>query len=168
MQDEVNSKVVALSVRMGSATARMTARVLRLAMQKYLAENHKGVPRAAARDSPKHGKQTVGQLMKQESGLTNIEITDKNIRSFERTAKKYNIDYALKKDKNADPPRYLVFFKARDVDVMTAAFKEYSSRELTKSRKPSVRHSLHKAQERVRKQQRERSRNRAKERAEGR
>ena len=41
MQDEVNSKVVALSIRLGTATAKMTAHVLRQAMQKYLAEKQK-------------------------------------------------------------------------------------------------------------------------------
>lgn len=70
--------------------------------------------------------------MNQRQGLTNIEITNRNIKSFERVANKYKIDFALKKDKSVDPPRYLVFFKAKDMDVMTAAFKEFSAKELTK------------------------------------
>ena len=90
--------------------------------------------------------------MRQNTGLTNIEVTDQNIKSFERVAKKYNIDFALKKDKGADPPRYLVFFKARDVDVMTAAFKEFSAKELDKSKKPSIRKLLFRSQEKVRSQ----------------
>ena len=94
--------------------------------------------------------------MKQNTGLTNIEITDQNIKSFERTARKYGIDFALKKDKTASPPRYLVFFKAQDVDVMTAAFKEFSAKSLEKSKKPSIRKTLSKTQEQVQKQQRER------------
>ena len=96
--------------------------------------------------------------MKQDAGLTNIEVTDQNIKSFERVAKKYNIDFALKKEKSADPPRYLVFFKARDVDVMTAAFKEYSEKELMKNERPSIRKRLTKALEQVKRRQRERSR----------
>ena len=123
MQDEVNSKVVALSIRLGTATAKMTAHVLRQAMQKYLAEKQK--PKTKMVDHTKHGKQTVGQLMEKNTELTNIEITDQNIKSFERVAKKYNIDFALKKDKAADPPRYVVFFKARDANVMDVAFKEF-------------------------------------------
>ena len=71
---------------------------------------------------------------------------------YEYLAKKYNIDFALKKDKAADPPRYLVFFKARDVDVMTAAFKEFSAKELDKSKKPSIRKLLFRSQEKVRNQ----------------
>ena len=71
-------------------------------------------------------------------GVSNIEITDANIKVFESTAKKYGIDFALKK---ADD-RYLVFFKGRDADVLTAAFREFSKKKLDKERKPSVRRDL--------------------------
>ena len=101
MQDEVNSKVVALSVRVGSTGAKMSAHLLRLAMKKFLEE---GQRHRTVKKEPIHGKQTVRELMKQDTALTNIEITDQNIKSFERVARKYNIDFALKKDKSADPP----------------------------------------------------------------
>ena len=164
MQDEINSKVVALSIRMGAAGARLTAHALKEAMQKYLAENERAKLQKAPADKTHHGKQTVGQLMEQNTGLTNIEVTDQNIKSFERIARKYNIDFALKKDKAASPPRYLVFFKARDVDVMNAAFKEYSAKSLAKSKKPSIRKALAKSQEQARKQQRERVKEKQKDR----
>ncbi|MEI3288253.1 MAG: PcfB family protein [Eubacterium sp.] len=51
------------------------------------------------------------------------------------TAKKYGIDFALKKDTTENPPRYLVFFKGRDADVLTAAFKEFSAKKLTQEQK---------------------------------
>ena len=163
MQDEVNTRVVALAIRTGSQSARITASVLKAAMRKYLeAESQRKQQRAAqktaqkARSSVRRGRQTVGQLMEQNQGLTNIEITDRNIKSFERVANKYNIDYALKKDKSMDPPRYLVFFKARDVDVMTATFKEYSGKELLKSKKPSITKALAKAQQKAQAQNRQR------------
>ena len=38
--------------------------------------------------------------------------------------------------------RYLVFFKGRDADVLTAAFREFSKKKLDKERKPSVRRDL--------------------------
>ena len=65
-------------------------------------------------------------------------------------ARKYGIDYSLKKDISVDPPKYLVFFKAKDVDVMTAAFREYAGVELKKkqTKKPSVRKKLQKAVQR--------------------
>lgn len=41
--------------------------------------------------------------------MSNIEVTDGNIKSFERVARKYGVDFALKKDVSSQPPRYLVF-----------------------------------------------------------
>ena len=98
-----------------------------------------------AKDKSYRGKQTMEKLMRQNVQLSNIEITDGNIKSFERVAKKYSIDFSLKKDVTADPPRYYVFFKARDADVMTAAFKEYTGKSLNKDKKPSVRKKLQQA-----------------------
>lgn len=104
------------------------------------------------------------QLMGQNQGLTNIEITNHNIKSFERVANKYKIDFALKKDKSMDPPRYLVFFKAKDVDVMTAAFKEFSAKELIKANKPSIQKRLTKYQQQTKEQNKQRERTKQKDR----
>ena len=60
------------------------------------------------------GKQSLKQLMAQNAGATNIEVDESNIKSFDRVARKYHIDYAVKKDKTLDPPKYFVFFKSRD------------------------------------------------------
>ena len=40
------------------------------------------------------------------------------------------------------PPRYIVFFKGRDADVMTQAFKEYTAKSLKKEKKPSIKKTL--------------------------
>lgn len=58
-------------------------------------------------------KQSLKKLAQQNVQLSNIEITDNNIKAFEKVAKKYGIDFSLKRDKSVDPPRYFVFFKAR-------------------------------------------------------
>ena len=64
-------------------------------------------------------------------------------KSFDRTARKYGIDYAVKKDRLSTPPKYLVFFKSRDADAMTAAFTEFSKRTLRKEKqKQSVKKTL--------------------------
>ena len=134
MQDEVNEKVVALSIK----GAKLTAEMLQKAMKEVLSQVKKEVDKQAI----PHGKQSLRQLMKQNAGVSNIEITDGNIKAFESTAKKYGIDYALKKDITEQPPRYLVFFKGRDADVLTAAFKEFSARKLTQEQRPSIRKVL--------------------------
>ncbi|WP_251316615.1 PcfB family protein [Flintibacter muris] len=131
MQDEINEKTVALYIK----TGKLTAEVLQKAIKKLLSQAKKELDRQAI----PHGKQTLKQLMKQNTGVSNIEITKDNIKAFESTAKKYGIDFALKKDATETPPRYLVFFKGRDADALTAAFKEFSAKKLTQDKKPSIR-----------------------------
>ena len=132
MQEEVTQKTIALYVKVGKGAARLTEQALQKAIQKFLEQKSK----------PAHGKQTMRQLMKQNAGVSNIEITKDNIKAFESTAKKYGIDFALKKDSTETPPRYLVFFKGRDADALTAAFKEFSAKKLTQEQKPSIRKLL--------------------------
>lgn len=129
MQDEINEKTVALYIK----TGKLTAEVLQKAMKAALAQAKKQIGKQP------HGKQTLKQLMKQNTGVSNIEITKDNIKAFESIAKKYGIDFALKKDATETPPRYLVFFKGRDADALTAAFKEFSAKKLTQEQKPSIR-----------------------------
>lgn len=149
MQDEVNEKTVSLCIRCGKVTANLLKAAMKKALTKMEQEKQKlqgqKQPKQDKEDKTYKGKQGMDKLMKQNVQLSNIEITDGNIKSFERVAKKYSIDFSLKKDVNADPPRYYVFFKARDADVMTAAFKEYTGQSLNKDKKPSVRKKLQQA-----------------------
>lgn len=129
MQDEVRDKSVAFVISMGKTGGRLTADLLRAAMRRYL--EHSQHPQAH------HGKQTVKQLVKQGAGVQNIEITDKNIKSFEQVARKYGVDFALKKDPAEG--KYLVFFKSRDADALNAAFAEYTARTIKRDKsKPSL------------------------------
>ena len=114
MQEETTQKTIALVMR----SSKLTADVLKKAIRIYL-EHRKAGKRIT------HGKISVKELMGKDMGASSIEISDKNIRSFERVAKKYNVDFAVKKDKTTAPPKYIVFFKGRDADVITQAFKEY-------------------------------------------
>jgi len=128
LQEQVNEKSVALAVK----GAKMTGRLLAKAMQAFL-------KKAREPTKPKHGKQSVKSLTKQGASLSNIEITGDNIGSFRRVARKYNVDFALKRDDAETPPKWMVFFKAKDADALTAAFKEYSTAVLKeKPRKPSM------------------------------
>ena len=137
MQEEVTGKAVALIID----GAKMSEQVLEKALQKFLeAQKNKS--------SKMHrGKQTLKQLAGQNAGLANIEISDKNIRAFTNVAKKYHVDFALKKDTTAEQPRYLVFFKSRDADAITAAFQEFASRKMGRDEKPSIRERLAQARE---------------------
>lgn len=139
MQEEVTQKTIAISVQ----TAKLSAAVLQKAIKKLLAAGKNKLAQ------PQKGKQSLRQLMKQNTGVSNIEITNDNIKAFEHTAKKYGIDFSLKKDVSTQPPRYLVFFKGRDADVLTAAFKEFSAKNLDLDKKPSVRKLLSQMKEKA-------------------
>ena len=139
LQEEIAQKTLGLCVE----TSKMPAQLLQQAMKKVLAdmEKHKKTPPL------RHGKQTLRQLMKHNTGVSNIEITDQNIRAFSSAAKKYGRDFALKKDTSGEHTRYLVFFKGRDADVITAAFREFSAKNLEKEKKPSIRKELAQARQ---------------------
>ena len=81
MQDEINEKTIALYIK----TGKLTAQTLQKAMKTLLAQMKK------QKDKTPQGKQTLKQLMKQNAGVSNIEITEGNIKAFESTAKKYGI-----------------------------------------------------------------------------
>ena len=89
------------------------------------------------------GKQSVRTLLRQNRGVSSVEISKTGIRGLERYAKKYGIDYAIRKDTSEVPPRYLVFFKAPDAEAFHSAFKEYSASLLNKDKRPSVLAKLH-------------------------
>jgi hypothetical protein len=96
----------------------------------------------------KQGEQSLKSLSKKGGALTDIEISGDNIGTFRKTARKYNIDFALKKDSSQDPPRWVVFFEAKNDQAMQAAFNEYAKATLKqKSRKDSMLGKLDKNKE---------------------
>ena len=134
MQEEVENRTVNLVI----STTKLTGRALLSAFRKYLQY------RKSRKAEKSVGEQTIGELLGQNQGASNIEIEKTDIQGFKKILGKYGIDYAITKDPSQTPNRYLVFFKARDGDAMTAAFKEYSASLMQKQRKPSVLQQLHK------------------------
>ena len=129
MQEEVDSKTVALVI----SSAKLTGRVFKAAISQFLAhcKNKKTVI--------PHGKQSVKQLIGQNQGVTSIESNDPDIKAFDKVARKYGVDYAVKKVRDNDgKSKYIIFFKGRDNDAITSAFKEYTAKSMEKAKKPSV------------------------------
>lgn len=136
MQEDIESRTVNLAI----STTKLTARTVISAAQMYL-KHRKEVKTQKAQEKPT-GKQTVKELIGQGDGVTNIDISKTDLKGFESVARKYGIDYAIRKDASVHPPKYLVFFKAKDTDAMTAAFNEYSARVMQRSQRPSVLRAL--------------------------
>ena len=132
MQEEVTQKVIALSIKAAKLDAAVLQKALKIALEQIKKQHGK----------PKRGKQTMRQLTKSGEQVTNIKITDQNIKAFDPIARKYNLDYHVKKIEGGEVPRYLVFFKGKDIDSMTEAFREFSTKKLNREKKPSIRKAL--------------------------
>lgn len=140
MQEEIENRTVNLAI----STTKLTARgIIRLAA-KGLAYIKRKSREAALKNEKPDGRQTIQQLIGQNQGVTNIDISQTDLKGFEKYARKYGVDYAITKDRSVFPPKYLVFFKARDADAMTAAFNAYSAEVLAKGKRPSTLSKLHK------------------------
>ena len=154
MQEEVNQKTIALSMK----TGKLTAQVLQAALKKYLQHRAKG------KTMLHHGQQSLKQLKKHGAALSNIEITEANIGAFKPCAKKYGVDFALRKDKTTQPPHYVVIFKSKDADNLEQAFREFTAKTLSKEQRPSIRKVLSAMQQKTAEQTKQRAKEKIRER----
>ena len=75
MQEEIENRTVTLII----SAVKLTARELKAGMDKYLSEKKsKAMEKARAAPEKPSGKQTVKQLIGQNQGVSNIEITNSN------------------------------------------------------------------------------------------
>ena len=130
MQEEIEQKSFNIMISTTKLSARTVLRAVKAAFRLY-------------QSKASQGKQSVRTLLRQNRGVSSVEISKTGIRGLERYAKKYGIDYAIRKDTSEVPPRYLVFFKAPDAEAFHSAFKEYSASLLNKDKRPSVLAKLH-------------------------
>ena len=130
MQEEIEQKSFNLMISTTKLSARTVLRAVKAAFRLY-------------QSKASQGKQSVRTLLRQNRGVTNVEIQKTGIKDFDRYAKRYHIDYSIQKDLSCKPPRYLIYFKAQDTDALNAAFKEYSASVLDKTKRPSVLAKLH-------------------------
>lgn len=149
MQEEVNSKTVAISVQASKVSMQTMFKVAQAAIRDI--ENKKKEQKSKSLNKGKQTtkkKMTVNEFTKKYDGLKTVEIDDSNIKSFEKYARKYNLEYALKKDKITDPPTFVLFFKGKDTDMISQAFKEMINDNMV-TKKPSLLETLKKFSEKA-------------------
>ncbi len=140
MQEEVEHKTVNLAVR----SSKVTAQVLYKGLKAFI--NHqkrKAAMKAAEKDEPIKGEQSVKELIGQGQGVSSMPIDDGGVKDFKKICNKYGVDFAVVKDKTVEPPQFTVFFKAKDADAITQVLKEYSAKQVKKkqkaeTKKPSI------------------------------
>ena len=116
---DISRRTIALSIRMGKLTAWTLAWALRAAGQNIQKGTH----------NPPHGRQSVQQLMKQGKATNSLPVEAP--REFDRVARRWNVDYAFYKNGEG---KYLLFFKSKQADAITACFGEYSRRIMDRPR----------------------------------
>ena len=116
--------------------SKLTARSLAYALR---AVGRKIAKEYRASKTP-HGKQSVKKLMAHGVATNSIELSG-DTKTFDRVARKWNVDYAFYK---AGPDKYLLFFKSGQADAITVCFSEYSKKVLnqSKSRRTPIRDQL--------------------------
>lgn len=132
MQEEVENKTLMLMIN----GTKFSGRMLKTAVSKYLA--HCKEKKLQKGQVVPHGKQSVKQLAGQNQGVEKLDFNDLSVREFDRIARKYGVDYAVKRDRSSEPPKFLIFFKSRDSGALTAALEEYTQKQVHKASRPSV------------------------------
>ena len=136
MQEELEQRTVSVTVQ----AAKLSGRVLKAAIAAALRKMEQ------ERNTPKVGRNTMKRLAGRDGGMNTIEVSGR-IRSFERYARKHQVRYHIEKEVGVDPPRWTVYFKANQADALTAAFKEYTKKDLSRESRPSMLEKLHKFKE---------------------
>ena len=103
MQEEIEQKSFNLMISTTKLSARTVLRAIKAALRLY-------------QSKASQGKQSVRTLLRQNRGVSSVEISKTGIRGLERYA----------------------FFKAPDAEAFHSAFKEYSASLLNKNKRPSV------------------------------
>lgn len=141
LQEEVTEKSIAFVAK----NNKMTLSVLKILISAYLKEKER--QKISKGQNIKRKKVSLKELSKKYDGLKSIEINENNIKGFEKSAKKYAIEYALIKDKTTDPPTYIVFFKGKDTDILDTTFREFVGNEIDRDKRPSLKQALKKMKE---------------------
>jgi hypothetical protein len=130
IQEDIEHKSAVLIIKGGKVTGKLLAKAMA------------AVLRQMRKERKRPGRMRYKQLSKG-GPLQDIEITEGNIKAFDPIAREFDVKYALKKDISTDPPRWLVFFRAKDADALTAAFRKFTAATLNReAEKPSVRETM--------------------------
>ena len=140
--DEISNDVISVGFRIGKLSAKAVLKGLEKLIDEL--EKTKDTPqpgKKAPEEKPeKQGKQTRRKLEKQNGNTTPIELTSPNLRLLNREMKRAKIAFAVEKDGKG---KYTLYFKGRDVDKMTRAFKRYTQKAIKQTNnKPSISKTL--------------------------
>ena len=127
IQEDIENKSVTLIIN----SSKLTGRTLATAFTKLLrySRNKLREHREEQQDVKPRGKQSIKELIAQNQGVEKTELADKEeVRTFDRIAKQYGVDYAIKKGVSPEgKKRYILFFKARDRSAIDQVMSAYAA-----------------------------------------
>ena len=134
MQEQIENQTIALTVKASKLTVKALAKIFTVSLRKIQKDQ-------AAKAKKPHGRQSVKRLTGRYDAKS-LPLTE-GTRLFDQVIKENNlkVDYAFMDN---GPGKYLLLFKAQQVDTITAAFAEYTSRVMAKAKdkRPPIREQL--------------------------
>ena len=147
MQEDIENK----SIRFVVSSAKLSFRAIEKGWSLYKQHvNKKNAKKATKAAEKPMGKQSAKDLIGQGQGVSSAEIAKSGLKDFQKIAKKYGVDFAVVKDKTVEPPRYSIFFKAKDADAIDRVMRDYATKQLKKEKqteRPSILQKLKKFKE---------------------
>lgn len=137
---ESAEKTVRIAVRVSQPSLKLFLRALKISVGKS----------SEALGEKLHstkGKQSVKTLIRQGQGVSSIPLAEKGLKDFNKIAGKYGVDFAVVKDSKSEPAVYTIFFKAKDMDVITRILQDYSAKQVKQPDRKSVLAKLKKFQD---------------------
>ena len=142
MQEEVEGRTVSLAVN----TTKMTGRVLKEAITRYMNAQRSRQRTQPEKEQPKTGHVSMRELQKQYGELRSVELDDTSTRRFDRFARKYHVQYKVFR---LEKGKYQLWFKAPNDAAMQSAFSEYMADKINRSSRPSMLEMLRKLREQM-------------------
>ena len=134
MQEEIENRTVNFVI----STSRLTARSVINGMNAYVRYRQNRKFRQSRDGSCRvKGKQTLNQLREGGDGTHSVDIEETELKGFEKIARKYKIDYSVEKNYE-EGKGYLIFFKAKDTNVIEQAQREYAAMKFPKTKDDRV------------------------------
>lgn len=135
IQEDIENKSVTLIIN----SSKLTGRTLATAFIKLLrySRNKLREHREEQQDVKPQGKQTIKELIAQNQGVEKTELADREeVRTFDRIAKQYGVDYAINKGVSPEgKKRYILFFKARDRSAIDQVMSAYAAEFMKKHKR---------------------------------
>ncbi len=125
MEQEVNMKMVCIVMQ----SSEKASQVFYNALQKFIAKQSnnytKSKDSAVNKAEPKGKIVKVKDLRKDGDQVEFEKMGNDNMKDFRKYARKYGVSYSMEKDKSSTPPTYMIFFKAKDGNLIRKAMNSF-------------------------------------------